>query len=1245
MRVADSAKERLGMGRIRGKSKPERRLRRLNLEKLESRILPSADSSFLRGTPDSETSSFESESLVVEQEEVSVVFSPADLPEAIASSSDSSSSKTTWYEFTTDINPSGDEQELLEQINRLRADPQGELDRLFSYYDDETLVARNSLVAAALKLNSYPKDSVEDFLEYWSGLTTQAPLAFNSSLMSAASSHSSHMKTRNDISHKCYGEDDLAARVAKAGFDAGLVVDGSIAVSENIGGCFRANGEFSIASHMLAAFAIDWGVPTHEHLDAMMNAAYAEIGVSIMETSKSIGPYIVTCDLGTSVEGARSDGAYLLGVIYNDSDSDQFYDSGEGLQDISISIQREGSSATQTVEIASWSSGGYQIFLLNGSYNITVSGDGLATPITKRVVISDGINVKLDFRSDEAGSAPPVVDLNGDEEGVDLTFSFVEGTETAVNALDSSRLSVTDADSSELYGAKIYFSERIDGAQETLDISVSGTELSASFDDQMGVIEITGAGTLEEYSSVIASLKYYNANDSCDISLARSVKISVFDGVYWSSEATLTITIAPQDIPSMTVHEMTVYEGDEGVKLAAFVVELDSPARLDATFRVRIKEGGTAVEGDDFVIVKKDAVSISVGETTARIECYVVGNYNVNKPEGLEKTIQGFENPFVYFELEIYDVENALLTNEGGVVKGIIYDDDSPVALGVTDNVSISDALPTENGDRRYVFTVTPSASGYYSWEISSTAGLENARITVRKNSLRSEIIAESVDVASGARAQWIADPDCEYWITVQSDSDIEIVKARLLEVDDDRIILVDPLLGDSDDALVDLMWIDDSLETTIGNWTWRFDADFWNGATIKTELEDVIFSAQLRSQTVNSLVASDKDSSSLTMDGLSISVGGFAGFVVWGNDENEEISLVGTDGCDSLRYSEGIGSFQLSDGRIYSFQRVNKVTIDGVDGEDYAYIEDSPENDTLETSNSFLTLSGGGFALAVANFAKTLVMFNKGGSDVHIARDSGDDVQIALTSGTSITTGCYIVSNDLEQDSIQPQRKYSRSVLGAEKTIVSPVSNISSVSLNDAGTSWSIVDVSIGNLSAYDESCDRAAVVSNVKNLVVSNVHQLQLARDSFTVQLPSEYDYASSSDYVSIVDKTSGWELKIPAWAFSETEDATSELASASFLDASEIFCEYDQIEQDLLNSSELGCEIANVIDELAMIIVEEEAQTDNLTSESVADEPATGELNAKSEKFVWLPPLDNEERWFSDTNDLRKRTRHYS
>ena len=223
-----------------------------------------------------------------------------------------------WYTRVINVNPSAEEQELLEQINRLRTDPQGELDRIFSNYDDDTLVARNSLVNDAIKLNSYPKDSVESFLDMWSAMTAQAPLAFNTNLESAASSHSSYMKARNDVSHKCSGEDSLAVRVSKAGFESGIEADGSLAISENIGGCFSVNGDYSVASYMLAAFAVDWGVPTHEHLDAMVNAAYSEIGVSIMQTSKSIGPYVVTCDFGSSTEGVRTDGAYLLGVVYDE---------------------------------------------------------------------------------------------------------------------------------------------------------------------------------------------------------------------------------------------------------------------------------------------------------------------------------------------------------------------------------------------------------------------------------------------------------------------------------------------------------------------------------------------------------------------------------------------------------------------------------------------------------------------------------------------------------------------------------------------------------------------------------------------------------------------------------------------------------------------------------------------------------------------------------------------------------------
>ncbi|MBQ1277188.1 MAG: hypothetical protein IIY07_00925, partial [Thermoguttaceae bacterium] len=332
---------------------------------------------------------------------------PVATDEIVAVDSAAVASTPDWFVRETTLDASPAEQELLERINRFRADPAGELERIFKSITEKKLTARNPLVNDALSLYQYPKNSIETFLKEWAALESAPPLAVNSALDAAAATHNRAMISRNDVSHQTSGEKALADRVASAGFESGLTnADGSAALGENVGGSFAANGSFSVASFIFEAFAVDWGVPTHAHRDAMMNSAFTEIGVSISSTSKAVGPYVATTDFGTSVLGARTDGAYLLGVVFDDSDRDLFYDAGEGLGGATLTIERlDGSETPQKIEITSATAGGYQVFLLNGTYRVTVEGEGFASPVTKTVSINDGVNAKLYFRTADASAA------------------------------------------------------------------------------------------------------------------------------------------------------------------------------------------------------------------------------------------------------------------------------------------------------------------------------------------------------------------------------------------------------------------------------------------------------------------------------------------------------------------------------------------------------------------------------------------------------------------------------------------------------------------------------------------------------------------------------------------------------------------------------------------------------------------------------------------------------------------------
>lgn len=86
---------------------------------------------------------------------------------------------------------------------------------------------------------------------------------------------------------------------------------------------------------------------------------------------------------------ARSGANYFLtGVVYNDKNANEFYDVGEGLGNISITINGKAYPV--------YSTGAYSIPLNRGTYEINISGDALGEPVYYVVQINNQ-NRKLDL--------------------------------------------------------------------------------------------------------------------------------------------------------------------------------------------------------------------------------------------------------------------------------------------------------------------------------------------------------------------------------------------------------------------------------------------------------------------------------------------------------------------------------------------------------------------------------------------------------------------------------------------------------------------------------------------------------------------------------------------------------------------------------------------------------------------------------------------------------------------------------
>ncbi len=291
------------------------------------------------------------------------------------------------------INPTAEEQYMLELLNRFRTDPLGELARL-----------TNSLSGEA-RSNDPDINSALDFFNVsgpvlqsqWSSLTAVPPVAWNEALYQMAQLQSQNMILDDMQDHNLPGRPGLAARADTFGYNYTILGENIFAFGESV---FHGHG----------AFAIDWGSGPNGiqnppgHRQTMLSSQFREVGIRIIpETAQStqVGPLVMTQDFGTRQNFGNS---WLLGVVFNDTNENEFYGVGEGLGGVTVTaVSGAGTFMTTTFD-----AGGYQMQLPQGTYNVTFSGGSFGSPLTIQDVIVGSTNAKVDAIAGQATPAPIV---------------------------------------------------------------------------------------------------------------------------------------------------------------------------------------------------------------------------------------------------------------------------------------------------------------------------------------------------------------------------------------------------------------------------------------------------------------------------------------------------------------------------------------------------------------------------------------------------------------------------------------------------------------------------------------------------------------------------------------------------------------------------------------------------------------------------------------------------------------------
>jgi hypothetical protein len=283
-------------------------------------------------------------------------------------------------------NPTPEEQLILELINRARQNPGAEAVRLNIQWqvdpDD----------AGPINIGDVDINENQDGLTL--NIQPLPPLAMNGRLLAAARAHCWDMNDRDFFDHTNLDGDDPGDRITAQAYPWS-------AYAENI-----AYGQPNPEAHHYA-YIVDTGIDDRGHRTNCLDfPSVKEVGIGYIDTGDGATTRFSTEDFGRR---ALFD-AFIVGVVYDDADGDNFYDIGEGIADVEV-MPDSGDWHAITSD-----SGGYAIpITMSGTVEVAFTFPGGFNSV-KTINVDDPLERKLDCTFQEAVASGATVTL---QQGVD----------------------------------------------------------------------------------------------------------------------------------------------------------------------------------------------------------------------------------------------------------------------------------------------------------------------------------------------------------------------------------------------------------------------------------------------------------------------------------------------------------------------------------------------------------------------------------------------------------------------------------------------------------------------------------------------------------------------------------------------------------------------------------------------------------------------------------------------------------
>ncbi len=229
-------------------------------------------------------------------------------------------------------------------------------------------------------------------------LTPTFPLTLNGALTASARGHSADMAAEHFFEHTSPGGFNPTYRAQAAGY-AGTAGENIGAGYATVDALYRAWMDTPSERRNILSL--------YSNFDA--NYRYDDLGMGVaLNVPGAAYPSYYTADFGNPTPASRA--PQLSGVVFTDTNGDDFYTIGEGLA--AIRIDAFAGTSTTGTPVATYTTdaaGNYQFPLPSGSYTVVFTQASDNTRVVKAVSIS-GQNAKLDAKAAELAPPPPPPD-------------------------------------------------------------------------------------------------------------------------------------------------------------------------------------------------------------------------------------------------------------------------------------------------------------------------------------------------------------------------------------------------------------------------------------------------------------------------------------------------------------------------------------------------------------------------------------------------------------------------------------------------------------------------------------------------------------------------------------------------------------------------------------------------------------------------------------------------------------------